>query len=51
MEKEREIKHKRQYNNISAHEHQSESITLRLDSIILNRLQREAERKDTVSTH
>ena len=46
MEKEREIKHKRQYQH-QPHEHQSESITLRLDSIILNKLQREAERKDT----
>jgi len=46
MEKEREIKHKRQYQH-QPHEHQSESITLRLDSIILNKLQREAEQKDT----
>ena len=46
MEKEREIKQKRQYQH-QPHEHQSESITLRLDSIILNKLQREAERKDT----
>ena len=46
MEKEREIKHKRQYQHLP-HEHQSESITLRLDSIILNKLQREAEQKDT----
>jgi predicted transcriptional regulator len=29
------------------HQHQSESITLRLDSIILNKLQHEAEQKDT----
>lgn len=46
MEKEREIKQKRQYQH-QPHEHQSESITLRLDSIILNKLQREAEQKDT----
>ena len=29
------------------HQHQSESITLRSDSIILNKLQHEAEQKDT----
>jgi hypothetical protein len=43
---EKEIEHKRQYQH-QPHEHQSESITLRLDSIILNKLQREAGQKDT----
>lgn len=46
MEKEGGIKDRRQYKH-QPHEHQSESITLRLDSIVLNKLQREADQKDT----
>ena len=46
MEKEIKVKDRRQYKH-QPHEHQSESITLRLDSIILNKLQREAEQKDS----
>jgi hypothetical protein len=46
MEEQREIKHRKQYKHRSR-EHRSESITLRFDSIVLNKLQREADQKDT----
>src|ERR1043165_1363128 len=46
MEEQREIKHRKQYKHRSR-EHRSERITLRFDSIVLNKLQREADQKDT----